>query len=147
MKPTAILLLIVVTVSCDKFSKPKFDVRAEEAAVRAVMAAQQIAWNNGDLEEFMKGYWKSDSLQFIGPRGIHHGWQEALDGYKRGYPDRAAMGTVSFELLKVTPLPPGHFVVMGRFHMIRSVGNLDGAFTLVFAKIDGRWVAIYDHTC
>jgi hypothetical protein len=96
----------------------------------------------------MEGYWKSDSLQFMSNRGINHGWQETLDGYKEGYPDRAAMGTLSFEILSVKPINEIHFLVMGKFHLTRlSNNNLDGNFTLLFKKIDGKWVAIYDHTC
>ena len=79
-------------------------------------------------------------------RGVNHGWQETLEGYKKGYPDRAAMGTLSFEILQITPLSKENFVVMGRFHLARAVGNLDGVFTLIFKKVGGKWVAIYDHT-
>ncbi len=138
--------LSLIMASCTQFSERTFDERAEMEAIRSVLNAQQIAWNNGDLESFMEGYWKSDSLQFISPRGINHGWQDALEGYQKGYPDRSAMGTVSFEILEIRALSHINFVVMGRFHMIRTSGNLDGVFTLIFKKVDGKWVAIYDHT-
>ena len=143
----ALLGLIVLCSACSKFNTPKFDVKAEAEAIRSVLKAEQIAWNNGDIDAFMEGYWKSDSLQFMSLRGINRGWQETLDGYKKGYPDRAAMGTLSFEILQVTPLSNVNFLVMGRFHLTRATGPLDGAFTLVFKKIGGKWVAIYDHTC
>lgn len=137
---------LAVLASCTQLSKPKFDAKAEEKAIRDLMYAQEIAWNNGDIEAFMDGYWKSDSLQFVSARGINHGWQATLDGYKNGYPDRAAMGSVSFEILQVTPLSQYNFVVMGKYHLTRASGNIDGVFTLIFKKLNGKWVAIYDHT-
>lgn len=147
MKNHALLICFCLLLGCNPLTKPKFDAAAETQAIRAVFTAQQIAWNNGDLEGFMEGYWKSDSLQFMSLRGINHGWQETLEGYQKGYPDRAAMGTLSFDILRITPLSTTHFVVMGRYHLTRSGGNLDGAFTLIFKKINQKWVAIYDHTC
>ncbi len=142
----ASLFWLLLLCSCTQLNKPKFDAKVEEEAIRSVLNAQQIAWNNGDLEVFMEGYWKSDSLQFMSARGVNHGWQETLEGYKKGYPDRAAMGTLSFEILQITALSQINFVVMGRFHLIRSVGNLDGVFTLIYKKVNEKWVAIYDHT-
>ncbi len=148
MKSSFLLPLAVVSLftACTRFTEPKFDVKAEEEAIRSVLKGQQIAWNNGDIEGFMGGYWKSDSLQFVSSRGINHGWQETLDGYRKGYPDIAAMGTLSLEILKISPVSPLNFVVMGRYHLARASGNLEGVFTLILKKIDGRWVVIYDHT-
>ena len=148
MKTTSVALCwtLMLSSACSQLNKPKFDAKAEEEAIRSVIHAQQIAWNNGDLEAFMEGYWKSDSLQFMSLRGVNHGWQETLDGYKKGYPDRAAMGTLSFEVLQITPLSRVNFVVMGRYHLTRASGNLDGVFTLIYKKVNGKWVAIYDHT-
>ena len=144
--PTLVLISLIVG-ACFRFSKPNFDAKAEEEAIRAVLKSEQIAWNNGDIDSFMEGYWKSDSLQFMSSRGINHGWQDTREGYKTGYPDRAAMGTLSFVILQATPLSSVNFLVMGRYHLTRASGNLDGVFTLIFKKINGTWVAIYDHTC
>lgn len=141
------LLVMLCVLSCEPMRQPRFDEKAEEEAVRAVFSAQQIAWNNGDMEAFMSGYWNSDSLQFISNRGINHGWKETLDGYKRAYPNREAMGTLSFEITQIKPMSEIYFVVMGKFHLTRSIGDLNGVFTLILEKIDGKWVVIYDHTC
>ena len=140
------LMMVIVSSSCQQLSKPKFDAKAEEEAIRKVLQLQVIAWNNGDLVQFMEGYWKSDSLQFMSSRGINHGWQQTLDGYQKGYPDRAAMGTLSFDILQVTPLSPARFLVSGRFHLTRAIGDTEGIFTLIFRKENGKWVAMYDHT-
>lgn len=145
-KYSTLLAVLMLTLNSCQQSKTAFDPKAEEAAIRAVLEAEQIAWNNGDIEQFMEGYWKSDSLQFMSNRGINKGWQETFDGYKRGYPDRAAMGTLRFEIIKIKPLNEDHFVVSGKYFVTRISGNLEGGFTLIFKKIDGKWVAIYDHT-
>lgn len=135
--------LVLLLSSC---MKPAFDEKAEGEAIRAVLHAEEVAWNNGDLETFMQGYWNSDSLLFISTRGINKGWQAALESYQRGYPNRAAMGTLRFNLLSIKPLSETQFLVVGRYFVTRLSGNLEGTFTLIFRKIDGKWVAVYDHT-
>jgi hypothetical protein len=40
----------------------------EELLIRKVLDDQIKAWNRGDLEQYMSGYWKSDSLRFIGKK-------------------------------------------------------------------------------
>ncbi|MBL7846196.1 MAG: nuclear transport factor 2 family protein [Cyclobacteriaceae bacterium] len=142
----SLVALVIVMTGCEK-PKPAYDVKKEEAAVRAVIEASQIAWNNGDLEAFMASYWNSDSLQFVSKRGFDHGWKETLEGYKEGYPDRASMGTLHFEIISVTPMNETHFVVQGKYQVTRVGSTLEGVFTLIFKKIKGSWVAIYDHTC
>lgn len=146
MKSSLLMAGILVLASCMQ-PKPAFDPKAEDAAIRAVMETQQIAWNNGDIDKFMEGYWKSDSLKFMSNRGINKGWLATLEGYKKGYPDRAAMGTLRFEFLSIQPIDESHFLVMGKYFLTRVSNNLEGKFTLIFQKIDGKWVAIYDHTC
>src|SRR5882757_669892 len=103
MRPKFVLqaTLALIIAACTQPKNPPFDPKAGEAAIRAVLEAEQIAWNNGDVEAFMEGYWKSDSLQFMSPRGVNHGWQETLDGYRKGYPDIKAMGTLHYEIMKV----------------------------------------------
>jgi ketosteroid isomerase-like protein len=145
-KITLLFCTLLMHGACTQIKKQGFDPKADEAAIRAVLEAEQIAWNNGDIDAFMEGYWKSDSLQFMSPRGVNHGWQETLDAYKKGYPDIRAMGTLHFDIFKVTPLSGDHYLVTGQYHVTRNSDNLDGYFTLIFEKIDGKWVAIYDHT-
>ncbi|RMG63021.1 MAG: nuclear transport factor 2 family protein [Bacteroidetes bacterium] len=119
---------------------------ADETAIRAAMAAQEAAWNRGDLEAFMEGYWESDSLTFTGSRGVTYGWAATLANYQRGYPDRAAMGSLHFELLRMQQLGRGHALVIGRWTLTREADSPGGYFSLVWQKIKGRWVIIADHT-
>lgn len=70
-------------------------------AILKLLDTQTAAWNKGELQGFMKGYWENDSLRFIGKSGITYGWNNTLANYKRGYPDTAAMGKLQFTILVV----------------------------------------------
>ena len=123
---------------------------AAEAAVRAVLEAQAAAWNAGDLRGFMTGYVASDSLTFISNGRLRRGWQASLDAYVRGYPDRAAMGHLTFEDLEVLPLGPDHALVLGRFRLrttAPAAADETGLFSLVFGRdAGGAWRVLHDHT-
>jgi len=117
-----------------------------EKAILTVMHAQEIAWNNGDLTGFMEGYWHSDSLTFIGSRGLTRGWQTTLDNYKKSYPDVAAMGKLTFTILKVEQLDRKNAFVIGKWHLKRVKDELSGHYTLLWKKVDGKWVIVADHS-
>ena len=118
----------------------------DQKAITKLLAEQDLAWNRGDLEGFMKGYWKNDSLMFIGKNGITYGWQQTLDNYKKGYPDTAAMGKLDFEYVEMKQLSNTYFFVVGKWHLTRTIGNLAGAFTLLLKKINNTWVIVKDHS-
>ncbi len=116
-------------------------------AIMHVLNTQTTAWNQGNIDQFMVGYWQSDSLMFIGKSGMNHGYQTTLDNYKKGYPDRAAMGTLKFDILKIKPLGKKHCFVVGKWHLTRpEKGDVGGHFSLIFEKIKGKWVIIADHS-
>jgi hypothetical protein len=111
-----------------------------------VLAIQNKAWNEGDLIGFMDSYWKTDSLMFIGKSGVTYGWQNTLAHYKKGYPDTAAMGKLTFDILHVKKLSNRYYSVVGKWFLKRSIGNVGGHFTLLFKKVGGKWVIIADHS-
>ncbi|MDB5233678.1 MAG: hypothetical protein JWR44_671 [Hymenobacter sp.] len=117
------------------------------AAIRQVLTTQTAAWNRGDIPGFMEGYWKSDSLVFIGRKGPTYGWQQTLDNYKKSYPDAAAMGQLDFSGLRITQLAPGAAQVIGHWHLARpAAGDLGGYFLLVLRQVDRKWRVVADHT-
>jgi len=118
----------------------------DETEVRNVLAKQNAAWNRGDVDAFMVGYWENDSLMFIGKSGVTYGYKNALANYKRNYPDTAAMGQLTFTLIKVKKLSPEYFHVTGKYYLTRTIGDASGHFTLVFRKINGKWLIISDHS-
>lgn len=111
-----------------------------------VLERQRLAWNKGNLEEFMTGYWKNDSLCFIGKSGVTYGWNNTLNNYKTGYPDTAYMGKLRFDILSVKKLSPEYYHVIGKWHLSRKAGDASGHYTLIFRKVDGSWVIISDHS-
>ena len=144
----ALLILFVVFLLMDctsKKSSPDFTAN-DKAAILQTLEDQQFAWNEGNTEKFMEGYWKSDSMQFIGRSGINYGWQTTLDNYKKNYPDTVAMGKLRFEILKINPLSSDAAFLTGKFYLKRTIGDLSGIFTLILRKIDGKWMVVYDHT-
>jgi ketosteroid isomerase-like protein len=118
----------------------------EEKGIRQLLAVQTECWNRGDLEGFMQTYWRNDSLMFIGKSGVHFGWQETLDNYKKGYSDTTAMGRLSFDILIVKKLSPEYYYVVGKWMLKRTIGDLDGYYDLLLKKIKGRWYIIADHS-
>lgn len=117
-----------------------------QAAIRAVLDAQMTAWNRGDIDAFMDGYKKSDATAFVGSGGILRGWQAGLDRYRKSYPTRQAMGTLTFSDLEITVLSPAAALVMGRWQLQRDLDKPGGVFTLVFRKSPKGWQIINDHT-
>jgi ketosteroid isomerase-like protein len=118
----------------------------DKQAILNVLSVQQTAWNKGDIDGFMQGYWKSDSLMFIGKSAPAYGWQTTLDHYKKSYPDKAAMGQLTFDILQVNVLDPANAFVLGAWHLKREKDAPGGYFTLWFKKINGEWKVICDHT-
>ena len=134
-------------VSNDVTIEKSSDYDSAKAGILKVMRAQEVAWNSGDLEGFMQGYWKSDSLKFYGRNGLTKGWQNTLDNYKRGYPSKAETGTLNFVINDVSQVEGDNYWVMGEYHLKREVGDADGVFIIIFKKINGEWKIIADMSC
>ncbi len=117
-----------------------------EAELRALLDAQVAAWNRGDVEGFMQGYWKSDGTIFVGSGGVLRGWQAVLDRYHKNYPDRAAMGRLEFSELEITPLAPDAAVILGHWQLEREKDRPGGYFTLIVRRLPEGWRIIHDHT-
>jgi len=141
MKKVQILLAAFLFIQASAFSQT-----TDEKAIRKVLDDQIFYWNKGDLDNFVKGYWNSDSVMFIGSKGIVYGYQNTLDRYKQSYGDTARMGQLRFEILHVKKLSAEYYYVVGKFFLKRSVGDADGHYTLLFRKIKGQWKIISDHS-
>ena len=140
MKKLFLLLLLIPTISSNAQTK-------DEQQILTILDAQTKYWNAGDLENFMKGYWKSDSLMFIGKSGVTYGYNNTLENYKKGYPNLDAMGILNFNILKVEKISADAYFVVGKWHLTREkVGDVEGHYTLLFKKIKGEWVIVADHS-
>lgn len=127
-------------------SATAFAQTTDEVSIRKLLSEQTESWNRGDLEGFMKTYWNSDSLMFIGKSGVTYGWNNTLNNYKKGYPDTTAMGKLSFDIISVKPLSEKYYQVVGKWHLKRTIGDLSGHYTLLLEKINGVWVIVSDHS-
>ena len=146
MRSVFITLLIIISSSIFSQTKPARPAGGDETEVRNVLAKQNAAWNRGDVDAFMVGYWENDSLMFIGKSGVTYGYKNTLANYKKNYPDTTAMGKLTFTLIKVKQLSSEYFHVTGKYYLTRTIGDASGHFTLVFRKINGKWLIISDHS-
>lgn len=144
-----LFLLFMFSYICSFSQKGKNDLKN----VSDNMSTQVLAWNKGDIKGFMDYYWKSDSLKFIGSKGITYGWQKTLDNYIKGYPNKEAMGILKFTIIESTQLSKKSIYVIGKWELEKdtsagSVTNkpVGGHFTLLWKKIDNKWVIVSDHT-
>lgn len=138
-----LVLAVTFLVAVAQEQKPS----APETAVRKVLDDQVTAWNRGDLEGFMVGYWKSKELTFYSGKEKRLGWDETLERYRKRYQsDGKEMGQLAFSELALQTLSPECVLVKGRFKVELKAETLEGLFTLVVKKVDDRWVIVHDHT-
>ncbi len=114
--------------------------------IRKVMDNQSLAWNQGDIDGFMKGYWNSPEMTFVSGTSVTKGWQPTLDRYKKSYDTKEKMGVLTFSDLEITVLGKESAVVLGKWSLQREKDNPNGLFTLTFRKIKEGWRIILDHT-
>ena len=138
----AAVLALLIQISALAQAKEK----NEDVLIRKLLHTQTLAWNRGDIEGFMQTYWKNDSLMFIGKTGVKWGWDETLSNYKKGYPDTTAMGQLSFDIIQIKRLSVMYYSVVGKWMLKRTIGDLNGHYTLLLRKIKGRWVIVADHS-
>jgi uncharacterized protein (TIGR02246 family) len=144
-KITPILfLLLFLTGATVLAQNGKRDEKIAEA-IRQVLDEQVAAWNKGDIEGFMQGYWNSPETTFSG-RTFTRGWQTVLANYQKSYDTREKMGVLSFGELEVKPLSKDSAFVLGTWKIQDGKTNPNGRFTLIFRKQKEGWRIIHDHT-
>ena len=133
------ICLLIATVS--------FAQSASEQEILRILDTQTRSWNAGDIPGFMRGYWESDSLMFIGKSGITYGYAQTLANYLKNYPGKEDMGILTFDIKKTNMLADDACFVIGKWHLKREQkGDLSGHFTLLFRKLKGQWVIVADHS-
>jgi beta-aspartyl-peptidase (threonine type) len=142
----ALVLLFAIGVRTGRQTKAADAREADKAAITAVLNRQQAAWNRGDVDAFLLGYWHSPELTFSGSSGVSRGWDGVMARYKKNYPDQAAMGHLDFSELEYRFLGPDAALVLGRWHLNRDKGDAGGVFSLVWQRLPEGWKIIHDHT-
>ena len=139
-------VVLVVFGSVRLLGTPDKGRDADTRAINDVLSAQQSAWNRGDVDAFLVGYWRSPELTFSGSSGVSRGWDGVLARYKKSYPNHAAMGQLEFSDLEFRFLGPDAALVLGQWHLKRESGDIGGVFTLVWQRFPDGWKIIHDHT-
>jgi len=125
---------------------PTYDVATIKTQIQETLNRQDAAWNRGDIDGFMEDYLKDKSLRFASGGNIRRGWQATIDRYKANYPDKAAMGTLSFTDLEINVITAEDALVFGHWRLDRAADTPNGLFTLHMKQQDGKWVIVSDHT-
>lgn len=146
MQATSLLILTILVFLGTIGRVDAMPAVAAESQIRSLLEAQTTAWNQGDVDGFMDGYWKSEETEFVGASGITRGWQAVLDRYRRNYPDRKAMGRLTFSNLEVHVVCAEAAFAIGQFQLAREKDRLAGVFTLNFRKFPEGWRIVADHT-
>ena len=141
MKKIRLLSFVYIFVAFSGFAQS-----ADEKEILGILDRQTQAWNRGDLESFMKGYWENDSLMYIGKGGVTYGYASTLNSYRKNYGDTARMGKLTFQILHLKKLSPDYYFIVGKWFLKRSAGDIGGHYTLLFRKQNGKWEIIADHS-
>jgi ketosteroid isomerase-like protein len=121
-------------------------VAEEQAAVKKVLDDQVVAWNRGDVETFITGYWNSNDVEFVSGSGVTRGYAGVLARYKKNYPSQAQMGKLTFSDLEIHVECPTSAYAVGQFHLDMPPDNPTGWFTLNLRKFSDGWKIVVDHT-
>jgi uncharacterized protein (TIGR02246 family) len=144
MKKSLIVFLFVFL--CVNMVSAQTKDEKSKLAIRQVMDDQTAAWNRGDIDGFMNGYWNSPEMTFVSGDNVTKGWQETTDRYKKSYNTREKMGVLTFSELEITLLSKDSAVVLGRWKVAHEPKDNQGRFTLTFRKFKAGWRIILDHT-
>lgn len=140
-------LLIILSLFFIGYSHAQHNENQDKKDIQSVLKKQRIAWSKGNLEKYMDGYWKNDSLKFYGKSGLTSGWENTLEKYENGYPTKKDMGILSFKINDISKISNDSYYVLGEFHLKREAGNNTGIFMIIFKKINGKWKIIADTSC
>ncbi|AXT21134.1 DUF4440 domain-containing protein [Flavobacteriaceae bacterium AU392] len=138
----SLVFLFCLFISISSFSQST--EQQDKDKIISIMKAQEKAWSNHNIEGFMKGYWKSDSLKFYGSSGLTYGWNKTLSNYKKRYPTKDHTGALNFKINDLSKINNDVYFVMGEYHLTRKVGDANGIFMIIFKKINGEWKIIAD---
>ncbi len=145
MRKLIVLVVLLTALAALAQTAPS----SEEAAIRAVLTDQMNAWNKGDLETYMKGYWDSPELAFVGNSSEVRGFKETLERYRKAYQGPGKeMGQLDFPEMRVVVLSADAAYATGKFHLKMSNGKEPtGRFTVILRKFQDGWKIVHDHSC
>ena len=140
------LFLAMLVSTTPAFAQSTKEIGKIKTDILAVMDDQTAAWNRGDVDGFMRGYWNSAELVFVSGDNVTQGWQPTLDRYKKNYNSREKMGALKFSDVEISVISKTAAVVLGSWSLTRATDNPKGKFTLIFRKFGDGWRIVHDHT-
>ena len=141
MKKIFILYIIVLTSCINTSHNNEIDL------IKKILTKQEESWNNGNIDEFMEGYWNSEELIFTSDIGAPaYGWQNTLKRYKNTYQTKESMGELKFQIFDVKLSSNKTAILNGKWELIRENDNPQGNFYLILNKIDNNWLIVKDST-
>jgi uncharacterized protein (TIGR02246 family) len=146
VKPLRLALVLILGAAILEAADEKSGNALVISEIRALLRAQQEAWNRGDIDSFMNGYARDETTVFVSGDEVRRGWQTVRDRYLSKYNDRAKMGTLTFSDLEIEQLGPDSALALGRWKLKRASDNPHGRFTLIFRKTLDGWRIVHDHT-
>lgn len=138
-----LISITLLSISCTNQQSDLEDINQ----IKKILRNQQQSWTNGDIEGFMSGYWKSDSLKFYSGAKLSKGWGNTLVNYKERYPSKSHTGILQFKIADISKINNDAYWVMGEYHLTREIGDANGTFLIIFKKIDGEWKIVADSSC
>ena len=114
--------------------------------IRRVMDQQVAGWNSGNIDSFMVGYARFDSLRFASGGSVTYGWKNMLERYKKNYPTKENMGILTFSQISIDLISQDAAIAFGEWSLKRSKDEPRGLFTLLFRQKNGEWRIVHDHT-
>lgn len=138
--------LFLVLAACATPGISPAQEASEEAAILSLLQAQDVAWNKGDIEGFMAGYWRAPGLRFASGGNITRGWDQTLARYKARYGTGAEMGTLTTSDHEIELLSPDAAIAHGKWQLDWQGKQPWGLYTLVLRKVDGEWRIVSDTT-
>jgi len=141
---TGVIIVILLGGFIAAASAPD-DQRLKEE-IRIVLADSEAGWNSGDIEKYMECYRKSEKMRFAGNGTFQYGWENTKTRYQKSYPDKAAMGTLTFSDVDITILSDDAACIFGRWTLHYPDKKRSGLYTLIMRKFEEGWRIVHDHS-
>jgi beta-aspartyl-peptidase (threonine type) len=121
--------------------------RAAPHYIQKLLDAQVEAWNRGDLDGFMAGYWNSIDLEFMSGTDVTYGWQATLVRYRTRYQaEGQEMGRLEFVDIKIEVEDHEKATAKGTWRLVQTAKLSQGKFALNLRRFDDGWKIVRDHT-
>jgi len=146
MNKIFLFISIALFFSCSASAQNSLLQSKDDSVIRKMLATQVLEWNKGNIEGYMKGYWESDSLIFIGSTEQRYGYKATLQRYKTTYPTVAHMGRLTLTVFSIQKLSDEYYFVVGRWGLQRSMGDVGGPYSLLVKRVNGELVIVVDHS-